>query len=542
MVSVMSKLDDYLSKRSIVVSFGLVLILGTILRFYFFPYDIPIVTDGFYSFVYAVKTVYEGGLPTNYGVTNTGWANFLSLFFIFLDKSDPLFLMSTQRIVSITVSIITAVPAYFIFRKFASVRWSLFGVFLLTIEPRLLLISLEGINYSLFFFLFILTIALFLKKTNLSFFLSFICIACAALVRYEGLLLIIPLSIMYFIKFRNKKSIYRYVAMIFVLIIILVPVATLRMQATENICTESMLGKICGQDGMVQNILSGIAVVERTAISEIPNVEDPTLYKTDKSVLEQFLFLGLSNLIKFLAYSLFPIFVVLIVFWLCVFIYRKKFPNLNFYNTTILFVSFIMLLPPIYAYGRGIEEIRYVLFIIPALCIMSISWKKLTTHKIFESKIIFVILILLSLVLSIAFIEHNKRDYIHDIESFKISQEVIKRTSVFNSFNQSGYIKAALLFNEWPELLEPNIESGKLESELVRVPIRDYENIEQFVVKSKDNGLQYIVVDDNRFFKELRENPKKYPYLTIIFDSESHGYVNHFEIYKIDYGLIDVNE
>ena len=68
----------------------------------------------------------------------------------------------------------------------------------------------------------------------------------------------------------------------------------------------------------------------------------------------------------------------------------------------------------------------------------SLLKKKLTKHKIFENKIIFVILILLSLVLSIAFIEHNKRDYIHDIESFKISQEVIKRTSVFNSFNQSG--------------------------------------------------------------------------------------------------------
>jgi len=61
---------------------------------------------------------------------------------------------------------LTIIPAFFIFRRFVDIKWALFGSFLLAVEPWLLLISLEGINYSLYFFLFVLTIALFLKKTN----------------------------------------------------------------------------------------------------------------------------------------------------------------------------------------------------------------------------------------------------------------------------------------------------------------------------------------------------------------------------------------
>ena len=181
----MSELNHVNSKKNIILYLVLILTFGLGLRFYYFPYDVPIVTDGFFSSVYAMKTVFEGGLPIGYTVTNTGWSNFLSLFFVFADTSDPLHLMDIQRTLSIILSTITAIPAFFIFRRFADTRWALFGSFLLVIEPRFLLMSLEGINYSLYFFLFVLTIALFLKKTDVSLFLSFVCIACATLIRYE---------------------------------------------------------------------------------------------------------------------------------------------------------------------------------------------------------------------------------------------------------------------------------------------------------------------------------------------------------------------
>ena len=151
----MSELNYINSKKNIILYLVLILTFGLGLRFYYFPYDVPIVTDGFFSFVYAMQTVFDSSLPIGYTTTNSGWSNFLSLFFIFSDTSDPLHLMDIQRTLSIIPSTITVIPAFFIFRRFVGVRWALFGSFLLSVEPWLLLISLEGINYSLYFFLFI---------------------------------------------------------------------------------------------------------------------------------------------------------------------------------------------------------------------------------------------------------------------------------------------------------------------------------------------------------------------------------------------------
>ena len=156
MKKLLSQKSYYSEKKQSILFLGLILSFGLGIRFYYFPIDIPIVTDGFFSFVYATKTIFEGGLPIGYAVTNTGWSNFLSLFFVFADTSDPLRLMDIQRTLSIVLSTLTVIPAFFIFRRFVDTRWVLFGSFLLVIEPRLLLMSLEGINYSLFFFLFVL--------------------------------------------------------------------------------------------------------------------------------------------------------------------------------------------------------------------------------------------------------------------------------------------------------------------------------------------------------------------------------------------------
>ena len=538
----MSELNYINSKKNIILYLVLIITLGLGLRLYYFPYDVPIVTDGFYSFVYAVKTIFDGSLAVGYTTTNTGWSNFLSLFFVFSDTSNPLHLMDIQRTLSIILSTITIIPAFFIFRRFVDTRWALFGSFLLVVEPRLLLISLEGINYSLFFFLFVLTIALFLKKTDNALFLSFACISCAALVRYEGLLLLIPLSIMYFLKFKDKRSIVRFLGMIFVLIIILVSVASIRMEATENLCYESYVGTICGQDGISHNILGAPMFIEKHVISGIPDSDDKIYNKTGISALDKFTYLSLSNLVKFLGLSLIPFFIFFVILGLGIFMKNIKFPKLGFGKVTILLTTCIMLLPAIYAYGRGIEEIRYVLIIIPILCILSISGISSTSFKISKSNGALIILIILIMSSSIIFIESEKRDSIHDRESFLISQKIVGLTNVISTFNQDGYVKPAILSPNSTVLLEVG-ENGKLVSDIKKVSTTNYHDLEEFIVDSEKSGLRYMVVDeDNDLFADLRTNPTKYTYLIKIFDSDEVGYKNHFMIYEIDYKLFDNND
>ena len=548
----MSELNHVISKKNIILYLVLILTLGLSLRFYYLPYDVPIATDGFYSFVYAAKTVFEGNLPIGYGTTNTGWANFLALFFSLSDTSDPFYLMQIQRSLSVILSSLTIIPAFFIFRKFVNIRWALFGCLLLIIEPRLLMSSLEGINYQLFFLLFVLVIALFLTKTKLTLFLSFGCIACATLVRYEGLLLLIPLSTMYFLKFKDKKSVVKFLGMIFIVIIILAPISVLRIQATENLCYETSFGVRCGSDGFTHNILVGQRFLSHTLNAALgQEVSETAIYllnenneKTDNYAVlfVNKIIVSFSALLKFIGLALIPYFAFFVLYNIILRIKNKKSIKLDWDKKMIVFTASIMFLPALYAYMRGIEEIRYVLIIIPLVCILSISWTNSISEKISKNLGVIIILMVLVLISSIIFIEFEKRDSIHDRESFLISQKIVELTNMTNSFHQSGYVKTAVLSSSWPVLPEAS-QNGKPIHVFQKVSTNDYDDLAEFIIDSRKYDLRYLVVDeDNELFAALRINPTVYPYLIKIFDSDEVGYKNHFMIYEIDYKLVGDND
>ena len=548
----MSELNYINSKKYIILYLGLILTLGLSLRFYYLPYDVPIATDGFHSFVYAAKTVFEGNLPVGYGTTNSGWANFLALFFSLSDTSDPFYLMQIQRSLSVILSSLTIIPAFFIFRKFVNIRWALFGCLLLIIEPRLLMSSLEGINYQLFFLLFVLAIALFLTKTNLTLFLSFGCIACATLVRYEGLLLLIPLSTMYFLKFKDKKSVVKFLGMIFIVIIILAPISVLRIQATENLCYETSFGVRCGSDGFTHDILVGQRFLSHTLNAALgQEVSETAIYlfnenneKTDNYAVlfVNKIIVSFSALLKFIGLALIPYFAFFVLYNIILRIKNKKSIKLDWDKKMIVFTASIMFLPALYAYMRGIEEIRYVLIIIPLVCILSISWTNSISEKISKNLGVIIILMVLVLISSIIFIEFEKRDSIHDRESFLVSQKIVELTNVTNTFHQSGYVKTAVLSSSWPVLPEAS-QNGKPIHVFQKVSTNDYDDLAEFIIDSRKYDLRYLVVDeDNELFAALRINPTVYPYLIKIFDSDEVGYKNHFMIYEIDYKLVGDND
>jgi len=548
----MSELNYINSKKNIILYLVLILTLGLSLRFYYLPYDVPIVTDGFYSFVYAAKTVFEGNLPIGYGTTNTGWANFLALFFSLSDTSDPFYLMQIQRSLSVILSSLTIIPAFFIFRKFVNVRWALFGCLLLIIEPRLLMSSLEGINYQLFFLLFVLAIALFLTKTNLTLFLSFGCIACATLVRYEGLLLLIPLSTMYFLKFKDKKSVVKFLGMIFIVIIILAPISVLRIQATENLCYETSFGVRCGSDGFTHDILVGQRFLSHTLNAALgQEVSEIAIYlfnenneKTDNYAVlfVNKIIVSFSALLKFIGLALIPYFAFFVLYNISLRIKNKKSIKLDWDKKMIVFTASIMFLPALYAYMRGIEEIRYVLIIIPLVCILSISWTNSISEKISKNLGVIIILMVLVLISSIIFIEFEKRDSIHDREAFLVSQKIVELTNMTNTFHKSGYVKTAVLSSSWPVLPEAS-QNGKPIHVFQKVSTNDYDDLAEFIIDSRKYDLRYLVVDeDNELFAALRINPTVYPYLIKIFDSDEVGYKNHFMIYEMDYKLVGDND
>ena len=153
--------------------------------------------------------------------------------------------MNAQRVISILISVVTIIPIYFLGRKFFNEKYSLFVADLFAFEPRLIENSLLGITEPLYLLLGTITLVLFLSKNNKIIIISFIAAALFCLIRYEGLLIIIPMTIMYFVRFhKNKKQILTYFIAIVIFTMILLPTGFLRSEST-------------GDDGLTSHVLAG---------------------------------------------------------------------------------------------------------------------------------------------------------------------------------------------------------------------------------------------------------------------------------------------
>ena len=519
----MQKVES-VQKKHVFLYLGLLVILGLAVRIYYTPFDIPIVTDGFFSFVYAVKTNFDGALPIGYTTTNTGWANFLSLIFTLSDKTDPLQMMNVQRILSIIFSSIVIFPAYFIFQKFVNRKIAIFGCLLLIMEPRLTLISLDGHGYSLFIFLFVLGLAFFLKKTNISFIIAFSSISFAALVRYEAVLLLIPFAIMFFIYSKNRNKILQFLCIVLIVSLILIPISFLRSEVTQEYCYSSFFGEICGSDGILNNFFNRAESINNKIVG-IPDTDD-SIYNTKDSMIGHFVTISFVNLIKFLGIILLPYFVFFLGMW--IFKLKKKSRlNINDNYKILIFSTCVMLIPSIYAYGRGFEDYRYVLIVIPLLSVFSVKIME-SVPKMEKNRNIFFVLIFFIILLSIVFIQNEKSDDDLHREAFYVSKKVYQLTDTINTYQYSGYLKTAEIIEEWPELPKSDpLRLGKFEMSTTKIPTKGYETIHEFLQDEENKKLQYIVLDKrNEFFNDLRENPSNYNYLEIIFDSKDLDFEN----------------
>lgn len=492
---------------SSIIFLGIIAVGGYIIRLIFFPFDTALVLDSLSYFWYGLDMSISGNFPVNYDIVNNTWPTLLSIFFSFFSSDSFIEYMNLQRMISTIISVLTIFPIYFLCRYFFSKKISMMGSIMFIFEPRVIHNSFSGITEPLFVILGVTTIGLFLNSNNKFVLLSFAVAGLFSLVRYEGVLIIIPMTLLFFYRHKKQdKVILKYLLALSIFIIILLPMSSVRSSTM-------------GYDGLLSHVKDGaIVVTTQNVLNENPDKQKffPTL--------------GVINFIKLFGWILIPNFIIFIPFGL--FLLSKK---MNWQLNYFILISIFSLIPAFYAYSRGISDTRYLLMLYPIVIIISLFSIEWVTSKI-KKKNLILIVISSGLILSSGIFLEIKTDNQHEKEAFEIALKNTPHLSVINSYYpESEYYETTVIdeAEEFPVLKE------KIRREIVVLTTSSFNSIEDFLIENEDKGLKHIVTDNTKdrleFLKEVFSNEESYPYLTKIYDSKEDGYEYHLKIFEIDY-------
>ena len=509
-------LTEKLSEKNSIKILILLIIGAVIIRLYFTPFHIPISLDGIDYFAYAVAMSREGIFPSGYLLTNFGWSSFLSIVFSFFKESEMLELMNIQRILNIVISVLTAIPIYLLVKTFFRKEIALLGATLFLFDPRIIQNSILGITDGLFILLTTLTMLfIFYKKSSLIY-LSFIFVALAAFVRYEGIVLVIPLLVSYAIKNRQQKiPNIKLIVGISLFLIIIIPINFINYENTEQTTIFSQI------------IYRGDYISETIITNELDN--NDKFFASNENHMKIFIENAVGGFFKYLGWILIPTSIIFCVLGI-IFIPKKITKNKIIFGLFFVFLA----LSGIYAYGRGFQDTRYLLVLLPIFTLLSgYGFNYMMKYGFKKIILITVIAVIIS---SFIFTEYKTQDNQYEYEMYNAALFLSNEADGVNNYHANKYIKVADLQNNWPELL-PKGNNEKMEINTKKFRVEDFENPSEYIEFNRNMGLTHLLIkegDKNGFFDDLYHNENKYPLLEKIVDSKDLGIKTKYKIFKIN--------
>jgi hypothetical protein len=484
-----------------VFGFAILIIAAIAVRGYYFPYDIPLRADALSYFSYATDIIYHNGNLPAWAPINNGWPLFLSTIFPLVSLENSLSYMEFQRSISVFFSLLTAIPIYFLCKKFFSSQLALVGVSIFLFEPRLILNSFLGITEPLFIFLLSLGLVLFFHSDKKIIYFSFGVVALATIVRSEGLFLFFVFSIMFLIRFRKEKRFWlRYLPAIAIFVMILLPIMSYRIEVTKS-------------DGIF--LRAGYAI---TQTSSLANNEAGVSKLLNSPIL----------FTKYFGWILLPVFLFFVPYG-AIEMLRKRDTKINI----IVCYFVVMSIPILYAYSVPTLDTRYLYVLYPILCVISLFAIKSYYQK-FNNRNIFLVLIIAGIIVaSLTFYDFKKFDVDQERETSEIAKQIVIIADGVNSHpRESSYIRAVQTPDSWP------FQFSDVPPKTITNPTAGYESLEEFIIDHKDTLTHLVVSQDEElpvFLREIIEKPDQYPYLIEQYDSSKDGYDYRVVVYKVDY-------
>ena len=502
--------------------------IGFLLRVIWIQHELPLTMDSSGYFWYAIDTSITGSFPNSEcgwrcTFPNTGWSSFVSVFFMIFSFDNYIDYMNLQKYLGVIMSVITIIPMYYLSKVFIEKKYAMIATILFTFNPRIIENSISGNPEPMYIFAIVLMLYTFFQHGKNYPYITFGIIGIISTIRYEGVLLFIPISLLYFYRYKfSKKIILKYFIAITVFLLIIISWGMMKIDLT-------------GSDGIISHVSAGPIYYSNV----MDGKENPN------EVIINFLNTGITNMIKFLGLATLPLLTFLIPLGIYTMISKGKLSNF-----LILFsIVIVLLIPAFYAYSRNFQEVKYLLVIFPIFCIFSSFFIRNITEKMKHKKSFLILFTGIIIASTIGFIEYKNLDDVNKNEVYEFSKVVYSTASITNYFSHAEYLDSMKteFIEEFP-ILRKDLPVGIpiLYTDRSMVvhgqvfPNIQYDDVEEFIEKHRINGLTHIIVDkeDSRtdIFDDIFLNEEKYTYLTKIFDTFDNGYKDyHAKIFEIDY-------
>ena len=521
----------------------------------------PIIGEDTYVYVLGAFSVINGDFsqPDRKAL---GWSIFISPFYLLTDSTDLLDYLNITRILSIAISTVTIIPMYILARRFFDEKYSLMASCLFAFEPHLNYNSVLGLSEPLFIFGIVLASIFILQKNhNWYFYLSFLLAGIVWWVRFNGLVMVMILSIVFFVVYKpSSKNFLKYLVCIGLFLIIVSPILIQRYDQFGD-----PLYFAVSDNHFIGDAYSNYAVnTKDIEYSASDYIQDNGVI----SFVERFGLTGLHIMVLDMFKMLFPYLIFLLPFGV-LFSIRSFAQDKDYIKSIwiLLLVNLGSLIIVFSTWGdmRLIYHVFPFIIIISTIVIQRVVKHGLSTFQFSEKQKNFFLVGIISIVIisaSILTLRMDESDKLLDQERIEFSKLLtqkfngkisaggdVLRLLTYTQLQDSPYLFKEFKTSAYDFSIGRDSDLFASENMLERILLYA-KSLDELIEIGKKYDLKYIAINKEQpkndwygYLANLYDEGEKYPFLTKVLDTKEIGFKKFkVKVFEINYDKFITNE
>ena len=521
----------------------------------------PVIGEDTYVYVLGAFSVINGDFsqPDRKAL---GWSIFISPFYLLTDSTDLLDYLNITRILSIAISTVTIIPMYILARRFFDEKYSLMASCLFAFEPHLNYNSVLGLSEPIFILGIVLASIFILQKNhNWYFYLSFLLAGIVWWVRFNGLVMVMILSIVFFVVYKpSSKNFLKYLVCIGLFLIIVSPILIQRYDQFGDPLYFAVSDNHFIGDGY-SNYAINTKDIEYSASDYI---QDNGVI----SFVERFGLTGLHIMALDMFKMLFPYLIFLLPFGV-LFSIRSFAQDKDYIKSIwillLVNLGFLIMVFSVWGDMRLIYHVFPFIIIISTIVIQRVVKHGLSTFQFSEKQKNFFLVGIISIVIisaSILTLRMDESDKLLDQERIEFSKLL---TQKFNGKISAGGDVLRLLtytqLQDSPYLFKEfktstyDFSIGRdsdlfASGNMLERTVLYAKSLDELIEIGKEYDLKYIAINKEQskndwygYLTNLYDEGENYPFLTKVLDTKEIGFKKFkVKVFEINYDRFILNE